>query len=61
MGSNIVNSNDENVVAIKPKISIFSFLKIVEIEFKMKLQSFFLFRLSKCLHIMIFHIFHIAY
>ena len=35
------NPNGENVVAINPKNFHFSFLKIVDIEFKMKLQSFF--------------------
>ena len=41
MESNNANSKGKNVVAINLKLSIFSFLKIVEIEFKMKLQSFF--------------------
>ena len=40
---NNVNFNDKNIIAINLKISIFSFLKIVKIEFKMTLQSFFLF------------------
>ena len=42
MEVNNVNRNNENVVAINLKIFIFSFLKIVEIEFKIKLQSFLL-------------------
>ena len=40
MEFNNVNSNGENVVAINLH-SIFLFLKIVKIEFKMKLQRFF--------------------
>ena len=40
MESNIFNSNGENVVSVNLKLSYFSFLKIVEIEFKMKLQGF---------------------
>ena len=42
MKFNNVNCNGENVVVINLKLSIFSFLKIVEIEFKLKFQSFFL-------------------
>ena len=42
MEFNNVNSNGENVVAINLKLSHFSFLEIVKIEFKMKLQSLFL-------------------
>ena len=41
MESNNANPNGENVVAINLKLFHFSFLKIVEIEFKMKLLSFF--------------------
>ena len=44
MESNNANSNNENVVAINLKLFHFFFLKIVEIEFKMKLQSFFGFK-----------------
>ena len=41
MESNLnANPNDENVVSINIKLFHF-FLKIVKIEFKMKLQSFF--------------------
>ena len=40
MEFNNVNSNSENVVAINLKLFHFSVLKIVEIEFKMKLQRF---------------------
>ena len=43
-------------------ITIFFFLKIVKIEFKMKLQRFFLFGFfSKCLQNLTFHIFHVTY
>ena len=35
------NPNGENIVSINLKLFHFFFLKIVEIEFKMKLQSFF--------------------
>ena len=41
MESHNANPNGENVVAINLKLFHFSFLKNVEIEFKMKLQSFF--------------------
>ena len=41
MKSNNVNSNGENVVAINLKLLYLFSLKIVEIELKMKLQSFF--------------------
>ena len=40
---NNVISKGENVVAINLKLLYFFFLKIIEIEFKMKLQSSFLF------------------
>ena len=42
MEINNVNPDSENVVAINLEFSVSSFLKIVEIEFKMKLQSFLL-------------------
>ena len=48
-----------NVVAINLKFSIFSFLKSVKIEFKMKLQSFFVWSFSKCSQDLTFHIFHL--
>ena len=41
MESNNANSNGENVLAINLKLFHLSFLKIVTIEFKMKLQSFY--------------------
>ena len=41
MKSNNANPNGENVVATNLKLSLFFFLKIVEIDFKMKLQSSF--------------------
>ena len=41
MESNNVNSNGENVQAINLKLFHFFFFEIVEIEFKMKLSSFF--------------------
>ena len=41
MESNNANFNGENVIAINLKLFHFSFLKIVKIEFKMKLQSLF--------------------
>ena len=41
MVSNIVNSNYETIVALNLRLFHFSFLKIVETEFKMKFQSFF--------------------
>ena len=41
--SNNVNSSGENIIAINLKLFHFSLLKIVEIEFKMKLESFFWF------------------
>ena len=39
--SNNVNFNNENIIAIKIKLFHFFLLKIVKIEFKMTLQSFF--------------------
>ena len=39
--SNNVNSSCKNIIAINLKLSIFSFLKTVKIEFKKQLQSFF--------------------
>ena len=42
METNKVNLDNKNVVTINLRFSIFSFLKIVEIEFKMKLQNFLL-------------------
>ena len=41
MEINIINSNGGNVVALILKLFHFFYLKIVEIEFKMTLQSFF--------------------
>ena len=41
MEDNNTNSNGENAVEMNLNFSIFSILKIVEIEFKMKLQSLF--------------------
>ena len=57
--SNNVNSNGENVVAINLKLFHFFFLKIDEIEFKMKLQSFFVWSFSKCLQNLSFHVFYL--
>ena len=41
METNKVNPDNANVVAINPKLFHFSLLKIVKIEFKMKLQIVF--------------------
>ena len=41
MESDIVNSYGENIVSITLKLFYVFFLKIVKIEFKMKLHSFF--------------------
>ena len=60
MELNNVNPNGENVVAIISKFSI-SFVRIVEIEFKMKLQIFFVWSFSKHQQTLTFHIFHLTY
>ena len=43
INSNIANSNCENIIVINLKLFHFFSLTIVKIEFKMTLQSFFLF------------------
>ena len=61
MESNIVNPYGENIVSINLKLFHFFFLKIVKIDFKMKLQSFFLFGIfTKCLQNMTFHVLHLT-